>query len=225
MNTSIFWTCHFWVQRPLIAPSLAVIASAALASSGINALASLFFRSLWNIAPPIAVLMQRHLHRQGTNHRRAPDAAQETKMKPTAIVGGSNLHCAPRSGRRSEMANIPCVPCRAQAKAASARPRPPISSQRTSTMPGNSTPLIGGDGNVIRFRPHGTPPRRELDLKSRDLMGDSAVKDLRKYEYAPEGDDDFRHRMLVNLLVAIVVIVLIVTGSWMVDTITSSWPR
>jgi hypothetical protein len=92
-------------------------------------------------------------------------------------------------------------------------------------MPGNSMSLIGGHGNVIRFRPHGAPPRRELDLESRDMMGDSPVEDLRKYEYPPEGDDDFRQRMLVNLLAALVVIVLIVIGSWMVDTITSSWPR
>jgi hypothetical protein len=38
-----------------------------------------------------------------------------------------------------------------------------------------------------------------------------------------KGDADYRHRMLVPFLATIVIIFLMVTGSWM--TIISSWPR
>jgi F0F1-type ATP synthase assembly protein I len=48
--------------------------------------------------------------------------------------------------------------------------------------------------------------------------------DLRKYEYEPKSDDDYRHRMLVNMLATIVVFVLMVTEGWLVDRIISSWP-
>jgi hypothetical protein len=64
-----------------------------------------------------------------------------------------------------------------------------------------------------------------LGLVSCDTRGDPLVEELRKYRYAPESDADYRHRMLVNCLATIVVIVPIVTGNWMVDTIVSSWPR
>jgi hypothetical protein len=54
------------------------------------------------------------------------------------------------------------------------------------------------------------------------MTGDSPVAGLRRYEPAPKSDNDFRHRMLVNFLATIVIIVLMVTASWMVDTIISS---
>jgi hypothetical protein len=60
-------------------------------------------------------------------------------------------------------------------------------------------------------------------LVSCDTKGDPLVDELRKYRYAQEGDADYRHRMLVNFLATIVIIFLMVTGSWM--TIISSWSR
>ena len=78
--------------------------------------------------------------------------------------------------------------------------------------------------NVIRFRPRSTAPRHELGLGGCGTGGDSAIVDLRRYEYGLKSDDDYRHRMMVNLLAAIVVIVLMVTGGWLVDRIISSWP-
>jgi hypothetical protein len=93
------------------------------------------------------------------------------------------------------------------------------------TMRGNSWSLIDCDGNIIRFRPRGTAPWRELGLVSCGTRGDPPVEELRRYEYAPENDADHRHRMLVNFLATIVIIALMVAGSWMVDTIISSWPR
>ena len=89
-------------------------------------------------------------------------------------------------------------------------------------MPGNTRSTTDGDGNVIRFRPRGAAPRRELGLGSSDMMDDSPVKDLREYESAPESDDDYRYRMRVNLLAGIVVIILIVAGSWVLDALAKS---
>jgi hypothetical protein len=122
------------------------------------------------------------------------------------------------------MTNILCLPSHAEAGTASTQSRRPMSSRQTySSMRHNSRSLNDGDGNVIHFCTRRTPPRRGLE--NLDMTGYSAVEDLRKYEDALESDDDYCHRMLVNFITAIVVIVLMVTGSWMVDTIISSWPR
>jgi hypothetical protein len=128
-----------------------------------------------------------------------------------------------RSERRVKMAIILSLPCRAEAGIASAQKTALLSSRQAySTMRVNSRPLIDGDGTVIRFRPRGTAPRRELGLGSWDTTGDSPVDDLRRYKYASESDDDYRHRMRVNLFAAIVVIVLIIAGSWVVDTLVKT---
>jgi len=60
-------------------------------------------------------------------------------------------------------------------------------------------------------------------LVSCDTKGDLPIDELRKYGYAPEGDADYRHRMPVNFLATLVIIFLMVTGSWM--AIIISWPR
>jgi hypothetical protein len=126
------------------------------------------------------------------------------------------------------MAVIVCMPCRAEAGTARAQTRPlmsprPMSSRPiNSIMPGNTRSTTDGDGNVIRFRPRGAAPRREWGLGSSDMMDDSPVKDLREYESAPESDDDYRYRMRVNLLAGIVVIILIVAGSWVLDALAKS---
>jgi hypothetical protein len=154
-----------------------------------------------------------------------PSTGTVTLGDKRSFVGAGDPVGVPRSDRRIKMAKISCLPCRAEAGLASAQSRPPVSSRQTySSMRGNSRSLIDSDGNVVRFRPRGTAPRRELGLGSCDTTGDSPVEDLRKYEYTPESDDDYRHRMLVNFLATIVLIVLMVTGGWMADTIINSWP-
>jgi hypothetical protein len=57
-----------------------------------------------------------------------------------------------------------------------------------------------------------------------DTRDDFPISDFRTYEYAYKNDDACRHRMLVNFLATIVRIVSIVTGSWLMDRIISSWP-
>jgi hypothetical protein len=126
------------------------------------------------------------------------------------------------------MAVIVCMPCRAEAGTARAQTRPlmsprPMSSRPiNSIMPGNTRSTTDGAGNVIRFRPRGAAPRRKLRLASCDMMDDSPVKGLQAYESAPKTDDDYRSRMRVNLAAAIVVITLIVAGSWVLDALAKS---
>jgi hypothetical protein len=126
------------------------------------------------------------------------------------------------------MAVIVSLPCRAEAGTARAQTRllmwSPLMSSRTvnSIVPGNAWSPIDGDGNVLRFRPRSVAPRRELGLGSCDMMDDSPVKDLREYESAPESEDDYRYRMRVNFFAALVVITLIVTGSWVLDALAKS---
>ena len=123
------------------------------------------------------------------------------------------------------MAKIYRLLCRAETGIASPRTKTLPSSQQTySTMRGESWSLVDGDRNVISFRPRANAPRHELGLRGCHTRGHSPIGDLRKNEYAPKGDDDYRHHMLVNFLATIVVIVLMVTGSWLVDRIISSWP-
>ena len=45
-----------------------------------------------------------------------------------------------------------------------------------------------------------------------DTGGNFPIENLRKYECAPKGNGDYRHRMLVNFLATTVAIVLMVTG-------------
>jgi hypothetical protein len=81
-----------------------------------------------------------------------------------------------------------------------------------------------GDGNenVISFRPRGADSQRALGLGGYVTMDDSPVKGLQAYESASESDDDYRYRMRVNLLAAIVVITLIATGSWVLNALANA---
>ena len=53
-------------------------------------------------------------------------------------------------------------------------------------------------------------------------MDDSPVKGLHAYESSLEGDDDYPHRMRVNLVAAVFVMVLIVGASWVMDSLVQS---
>ncbi|MBI3705949.1 MAG: hypothetical protein HY244_19330 [Rhizobiales bacterium] len=65
-------------------------------------------------------------------------------------------------------------------------------------------------GRVLRFRPRGS-------FLTRQLREPSPVEDLGKYE-RPTGEDDYRHRMIVNGLALVATIVLIVIGIWIANT-------
>ena len=75
-----------------------------------------------------------------------------------------------------------------------------------------TAPPPSDPGNrVVRFRPRGSQQPVQ--------QPPSPVEDLAKYERsATEGDDDYRHRMLMNGIAALAVIVLVVAGWWIADT-------
>jgi hypothetical protein len=62
-------------------------------------------------------------------------------------------------------------------------------------------------GRVLQFKPR--PRRRDPNW--------SPVEDLRKY--ASGGEDDFKHRMLTNVIVMVVVVLLIGCGVWLMNAI------
>jgi hypothetical protein len=81
-----------------------------------------------------------------------------------------------------------------------------------------SEPIIPDDqgGRVLRFRPRGAlpggvPPRGGWRLPPDQ---DSPVDDLAKYE-RNETNDDYRHRMTMNLLTLVFAAMLIAGGVWL----------
>ena len=112
---------------------------------------------------------------------------------------------------------------RAQGRIAPAQTKLLMSSGRINCpIPRHRWSMGNGNENVINFRPRDADSQRALGLGRYVTMDDSPVKGLQAYESAPEIDDDYRYRMRVNLLGAIVVITLIVTGSWMLDTLANA---
>ncbi len=65
-------------------------------------------------------------------------------------------------------------------------------------------------GRILRFRPRGAPVRGNW----RWPEPASPVEDLDKYENA-DVNDDYRHRMIMNVLALAVTIVLMVCGFWL----------
>jgi hypothetical protein len=90
-----------------------------------------------------------------------------------------------------------------------------------STLGHDSLPLGESDRKVIRF-PHRGVLRREPTPAIWDTGVDSPVEGLERYERGPESEEEYRCRMMGNLLAAIVVILLIVTGSWILETMIST---
>jgi hypothetical protein len=68
-------------------------------------------------------------------------------------------------------------------------------------------------GRVVRFRPRGVPPHR-WHWPASDLDHTTPVDDLAKYE---RGDlnDDYGHRMLMNVLALAITLVLMACGIWL----------
>ena len=65
------------------------------------------------------------------------------------------------------------------------------------------------NGRVVPFRPRPSSSGRNLRL--------SPVSDLRQYEATR--DDDFRHRMVMNVIAGAIVLVLVGCGLWLTDAI------
>jgi len=71
-------------------------------------------------------------------------------------------------------------------------------------------------GRVVPFRPR-TSRSWNAKLRPRD-QSRSPVADLSKYSRAPE--DDYRHRMFMNLLAFLVLSFIVGCGIWLADNIS-----
>jgi hypothetical protein len=122
----------------------------------------------------------------------------------------------------------------------------PPSQQTSSTTKDNSLPVIDGDRKVIRFRSYSAAFRQKSGLQTWDRLGESNVVRFRSRDhvfrpepeprrwnatgkswienidrYASESDDDYRHRMLQNILATVVLIALVITGCWVVNALAT----
>jgi hypothetical protein len=95
-----------------------------------------------------------------------------------------------------------------------------LSSQQTSSIGNeNSFRPIDGSRNVIRLRACESGFWEEPRLRRRATTGESSIPGIERYEYSQTIDDDYRHRMLVNLLAVAVLVVLIAAGVWVMDAL------
>ena len=84
--------------------------------------------------------------------------------------------------------------------------------------------LNEADRRVVPFRPRTAVSRRNYHGKARIPHSGpdySPVPDLSKYERS-ESADDYRQRMIENAAALVFVIVLILTGSWLVISLAQS---
>jgi hypothetical protein len=73
-------------------------------------------------------------------------------------------------------------------------------------------------GRVIRFRPRGASRSGGRWPVQRSRPGETPVADFTKYERT-KGEDDYRHRMTMNVLALLVTAVLVVVGTWLAFSI------
>jgi hypothetical protein len=79
------------------------------------------------------------------------------------------------------------------------------------------------DGRVVRFRPRTAASHRGHRGKARIHHSGpdwSPVPDLSKYE-RPESADDYRRRMVENVIALVLVTLLIVSGLWLVNSLAN----
>jgi hypothetical protein len=99
----------------------------------------------------------------------------------------------------------------------------PMSSTRQTQI--RSALLTEGDRKIIHLSTRAGAPRPSVTPVRWNPMSDPPVAGLERYECRSQTDDDYRHQMLVNLLATIVVIVLIATGDWIVQTMAQTNPE
>jgi hypothetical protein len=76
-------------------------------------------------------------------------------------------------------------------------------------------------GRILQFRPRTAPKRGAFGNLARGAAAPDApppVPDLRKFSSRDAEPDDFSHRMKMNALVAVVLVVLTGCGMWIIDT-------
>ena len=84
-------------------------------------------------------------------------------------------------------------------------------------MAANRNPLPGEEHQVLQFRPRGSAARRFWPLRPPAETPDAA--DLAKYEAGGGAEDNYRHRMLVNIAALAFTVMLGIAGTWLAITI------
>ncbi len=76
-------------------------------------------------------------------------------------------------------------------------------------------------GRVVLFRPRAAL-RRGANQHAAGSAGHNPtlIADLAKYEHT-EDTDDFRHRMIVNVIAFLFIVMLTATGIWLAETIAA----
>jgi hypothetical protein len=70
-------------------------------------------------------------------------------------------------------------------------------------------------GRVVMFRPR-VPPARNDNVRPFETPRRSPVNDLS--QYARGDDDNYRHRMINNVLAFLVLVVIVYCGIWLANT-------
>lgn len=78
------------------------------------------------------------------------------------------------------------------------------------------TPPDDSDDRVVNFRPRGGTP--SSGSPQDPAQQNSPVEDLKKFEEG-EGDDDYRHRMITNVIALAFTALLVLAGVWMANTL------
>lgn len=87
-------------------------------------------------------------------------------------------------------------------------------------MSSNPSQPPANEGRVLPFRRRGGARGGGWRWPVRNPGRSAApVEGLARYEHAPDAEDDYRHRMKMNVLAFIVTAVLIVIGVWLANTI------
>jgi hypothetical protein len=76
------------------------------------------------------------------------------------------------------------------------------------------------ENRVVPLRPRGGINRRWPRSPARP-PNDGSVDDLTKFEQS-EPEDDYRHRMMVNVLGLVVTVLLVVAGVWLANKIADT---
>jgi len=84
-------------------------------------------------------------------------------------------------------------------------------------MPEQTSPSPDS-GRIIRFRPRTATPNLWRWNASRTKAGAPSGVSLTKFQHPP-GEDDYRHRMTMNVLALAVTVVLVVVGLWLAVSI------
>ena len=79
-------------------------------------------------------------------------------------------------------------------------------------MATDKSPSARGSGRILRFR-----HRSSAELPNSEASGPPPPDDLAQYEHGGESDD-YRHRMVANVIAFVFVIALIGAGLWLADT-------